>query len=116
MVFKNIEQRRQEALKLLETLPEEFRWNNVKGPIMKRDEIVKEVKAGSEIGDSFVDLIDGSAPSDGPNALGKRYVCLNCWTELLNTKAGSSKEGVEGVVCCGQKMWIKQPRFMPSAD
>lgn len=113
MVSGNKEEKRQEALKLLRSLPENFFWNNVNGPTMKRDEIIEEVKVGSGIGESFVDLIGGLAPTGLPSVLGKRYVCLVCWTEIINTKAG---DGKVSVVCCGQRMWLKQPKWIPSAD
>ncbi len=46
-----------------------------------------------------------------PNLLGKRFVCENCGSQVLCTKAG------EGVVnCCSVEMTLQQPKPLPSAD
>ncbi len=45
------------------------------------------------------------------NQLGKRYVCENCGTEVLVTKAGKGT-----VACCGKEMELKQAKPLPSAD
>lgn len=113
MVNRSREEKKQEVLSLLKDLPEEFKWNNVNGPMMTRDGIRNEVEAGSKIGEDFVDLTDGLVPSNGPNVLGKRYTCLVCRIEVLNTQSG---KGENSVVCCDQKMWLQRPRFIPSAD
>jgi hypothetical protein len=45
------------------------------------------------------------------NQLGKRYVCPNCGSSVLCTKAG------EGVArCCDAEMELQQPRKLPSSD
>ena len=46
-----------------------------------------------------------------PNLLGKRFVCENCGSQVLCTKAG---EG--GVQCCSVGMTLQQPKPLPSAD
>jgi hypothetical protein len=46
-----------------------------------------------------------------PSLLGKRYMCEQCNTETLCTKAG------DGVIeCCGKPMELKQAKPLPSAD
>ncbi len=46
-----------------------------------------------------------------PNLLGKRFVCENCGSQVLCTKAG------EGAVhCCSAEMTLQQPKPLPSAD
>ncbi len=45
------------------------------------------------------------------NQLGKRYVCAQCGSSVLCTKAG------KGVVhCCDAEMELQQPRKLPSSD
>jgi len=45
------------------------------------------------------------------NQLGKRYICEDCGTEVLCTKAGDGS-----VTCCGKEMQLKKPKPLPSAD
>ena len=45
------------------------------------------------------------------NQLGKRFVCANCGTETLCTKAGTGE-----IACCGAPMQLKEPTPLPSAD
>lgn len=45
------------------------------------------------------------------NQLGKRYVCEQCGTETLCTKAGSGT-----AQCCDQEMQLKEAKPLPSAD
>ena len=45
------------------------------------------------------------------NQLGKRYVCAQCGSSVLCTKAG---KGV--VFCCNAVMELQQPRKLPSSD
>jgi len=45
------------------------------------------------------------------NALGKRYECAQCASELVCTRSG---EGV--LVCCDQDMELKQMKPLPSSD
>ena len=45
------------------------------------------------------------------NQLGKRYVCAQCGSSVLCTKAG---KGV--VFCCNAAMELQQPRKLPSSD
>lgn len=45
------------------------------------------------------------------NALGKRYSCSVCKSEVLCTKAG---EG--GVTCCDKPMNIQEAKAIPSSD
>jgi hypothetical protein len=46
-----------------------------------------------------------------PNALGKRYQCDKCGTEVLCNKAG------DGLVeCCGTPMKLKEVKPLPSSD
>lgn len=45
------------------------------------------------------------------NQLGKRYICAQCGSSVLCTKAG------KGVVrCCDTEMELQQPRKLPSSD
>ncbi|MFC2058985.1 hypothetical protein ACFLTS_05040 [Chloroflexota bacterium] len=46
-----------------------------------------------------------------PNLLGRRFVCEDCKTEVLITKAGEGE-----VECCGKAMTVQQPRPLPSSD
>lgn len=46
-----------------------------------------------------------------PNLLGKRFVCENCGTQVLCTKAGEGS-----VRCCNFDMTLQQPKPLPSAD
>lgn len=43
--------------------------------------------------------------------LGKRYICSECGTEVLCTRA--SKNLPE---CCGKEMELKVPKKLPSSD
>ena len=43
--------------------------------------------------------------------IGKRYVCQDCGTEILCTKAGSGL-----LHCCDNEMQIKEAKPLPSSD
>lgn len=45
------------------------------------------------------------------NEMGKRYVCSNCGTEVLCTKAGPG-----GVNCCDKDMNLVAAKPLPSSD
>ena len=45
------------------------------------------------------------------NALGKRYKCATCGTEVLCTKAGGGE-----IICCGQPMKTQEAKAIPSSD
>jgi desulfoferrodoxin-like iron-binding protein len=45
------------------------------------------------------------------NALGKRYSCATCGSEVLCTKAGTGE-----VVCCGKPMKTQEAKAIPSSD
>ncbi|HUY19174.1 MAG TPA: hypothetical protein VMV15_08100 [Candidatus Binataceae bacterium] len=45
------------------------------------------------------------------NALGKRYVCEKCGTEVLCNKAGDG-----AVECCEGPMKLKEVKPLPSSD
>ncbi|HKP19139.1 MAG TPA: hypothetical protein VJT84_11715 [Gaiellaceae bacterium] len=45
------------------------------------------------------------------NQLGKRFVCEECGTETLVTKAGDGS-----AACCGKEMQPKETKPLPSAD
>jgi Desulfoferrodoxin, N-terminal domain len=45
------------------------------------------------------------------NALGKRYMCNNCGTEVLCNKAGSG-----ALECCDNEMKLKEAKPLPSSD
>ena len=44
-------------------------------------------------------------------ALGKRYLCDKCGTEVLCNKAGTGT-----LECCGEPMKIKEAKPLPSSD
>ena len=44
-------------------------------------------------------------------ALGKRYLCDKCATEVLCNKAGTGT-----LECCGEPMKIKEAKPLPSSD
>jgi hypothetical protein len=46
------------------------------------------------------------------NALGKRYICETCGTEVLCNKAGPGGE----LQCCEGEMKIKEAKPLPSSD
>jgi hypothetical protein len=43
--------------------------------------------------------------------LGKRYICSECKTEMLCTKASESNPS-----CCGKEMELQKPKKSPSSD
>jgi hypothetical protein len=45
------------------------------------------------------------------NALGKRYMCENCGTEVLCNKAGPGS-----LECCEVEMKLKEAKPLPSSD
>jgi hypothetical protein len=45
------------------------------------------------------------------NELGKRYVCAECATQVLVSKAGEGE-----LACHGQPMAIDAPKALPSSD
>jgi hypothetical protein len=45
------------------------------------------------------------------NALGKRYMCEKCGTEVLCNKAGSGS-----LDCCDSEMKLKEAKPLPSSD
>jgi hypothetical protein len=45
------------------------------------------------------------------NALGKRYMCEKCGTEVLCNKAGSGS-----LECCEGEMKLKEAKPLPSSD
>jgi hypothetical protein len=45
------------------------------------------------------------------NALGKRYMCEKCGTEVLCNKAGSG-----ALECCDGEMKLKEAKPLPSSD
>jgi desulfoferrodoxin-like iron-binding protein len=45
------------------------------------------------------------------NALGKRYSCATCGSEVLCTKAGAGE-----IVCCGKPMKTQEAKAIPSSD
>ncbi|HSW57478.1 MAG TPA: desulfoferrodoxin [Dehalococcoidales bacterium] len=45
------------------------------------------------------------------NALGKRYRCAVCGTEVLCTKAGGGE-----IICCGKPMQTQEAKPIPSSD
>jgi hypothetical protein len=45
------------------------------------------------------------------NALGKRYMCEKCGTEVLCNKAGTG-----AFVCCEGEMKLKEAKALPSSD
>jgi desulfoferrodoxin-like iron-binding protein len=44
-------------------------------------------------------------------ALGKRYLCDKCGTEVLCNKAGAGT-----LECCGKPMVLKEAKPLPSSD
>lgn len=105
------------ALEVIASRAENFRWIikiGDKEVSFKRDEIVENIKAGSETGARFIALVKERSmdPEDNsPNILGKRYVCLVCETQALTTKAGPGR-----IQCCDQNMEPVKPRPVPGAD
>ena len=94
---------RKKIVGVLKTMPEGF---NVDG--VEKNTVIAEIEAGA--GEKFIALMGGASPSKGI-ALGKRYQCLNCQSEVLATKAGKGRMG-----CCNQPMWVKEPKPIPSSD
>ena len=45
------------------------------------------------------------------NELGKRYICGNCGSSVLCTKAGEGE-----INCCEAQMELQEPRKLPSSD
>jgi hypothetical protein len=45
------------------------------------------------------------------NALGKRYMCEKCGTEVLYNKAGNG-----ALECCDLEMKLKEAKPLPSSD
>jgi hypothetical protein len=46
-----------------------------------------------------------------PNLMGKRYVCAECETTVLVTKAGDGE-----LICHGAAMGLAQAKPLPSSD
>lgn len=96
-----------------------FKWESfTAGWIVSRDQLIREIEQGTEVGKRFLDLVrlfvfnlEALFKSDVPNALGKRQRCAVCGTEILNTKAGNGK-----VFCCGQMMEVQTPKPLPGSD
>lgn len=102
------------ALNSLRSQPDNFRWAiPFRDVILKKDDIIREVEDGSEIGDTIIGLMKGMdlGGNDPSNLLGKRYRCLVCGTEALSTKAGAGR-----VECCGQRMAVWVPKPLVSSD
>ncbi|MBI2041783.1 MAG: hypothetical protein HYT20_02035 [Candidatus Nealsonbacteria bacterium] len=94
---------RKRIIEVLKTMPEGFKVDGI-----EKNTVIAEIEAGA--GEEFIAIIGGASPSGG-NKLGKRYLCVNCKTEVLATKAGEGKIG-----CCGQPMFVKEPQPIPSSD
>ena len=96
------EEDKKRALEVIAGLPEDTVLK-IGGCTFAKKEMIERI-------DDFVDSLDGLHPAKS-NILGKRYVCLNCRTEVLCTTASN-----EMVSCCEQNMWVREPKWIPSAD
>lgn len=73
--------------------------------------IVSLIEAGDEGVIKEVSALTGLGQLLSKPALGKRYRCHICGTEILCMKAGQSH-----AYCCGQPMISVEPRPLPSSD
>lgn len=120
MAGKTAQEKKEEAWKLLDLRPQDFKWK-IGGEVLDKTRLVNEIESESDLGKLIIELAQGIAP-ELPNknsyALGKRAVCLICGTELLTVKAPDknliSDQSV--LVCCGQITEIKRVADIPSSD
>ncbi len=110
MTEEEKEKEKQRIVEALKTMPEEFLVDKV-----PRNKAIAEIEAGSAIGEDILALIGNTSPSK-TISMGKRYLCLNCKSEVLAVKAPATDTGSEKVSCCHQPMWIKEPKPIPSSD
>lgn len=107
---KKAEEEKNKILNFLQKQADNFRCA-VSGKVYARDQLIKEIEIGSESAKIIIQALSGASTDPSPTALGRRYRCLVCGTEILAVKSGTGR-----AMCCDQIMVLLEPRPMPSSD